>query len=37
MNMIDVMRTLISKTIIDINDEMTLHNKGLMIKPTTGC
>ena len=35
--MIDVMRTLTGKTMIDINGEMTVHNNGLMIKPTTGC
>jgi hypothetical protein len=35
--MIDVMSTLTGKTMIDINDEMTVYNNGLMIKPTTGC
>jgi hypothetical protein len=35
MNMIiDVMRTLTGKTMIDVNDEMTVHNNGLMIKST---
>jgi hypothetical protein len=37
MNIIDVMRTLTGKTMIDINDEMTVRNNGLMIKSTTGC
>jgi hypothetical protein len=30
-------RTLTGKTMIDINDEMTVHNNELMIKSTTGC
>jgi hypothetical protein len=34
---IDVMRTLIGETMIDVNDEMTVHNNGLMIKSTIGC
>jgi hypothetical protein len=34
---IDVMRTLTGKTMIDANDEMTVHNNGLMIKSTIGC
>jgi hypothetical protein len=37
MIMIDVMRTLIGKTMIDVDDEMTVHNNGLMIKSTIGC
>jgi hypothetical protein len=37
MIMIDVMRTLTGKTMIDVNDEMTVHNNGLMIKSTIGC
>ena len=35
--MIDVRRTLTGKTMIDVNDEKTVYNNGLMIKPTTGC
>jgi hypothetical protein len=34
---IDVMRTLTGKTMIDVNDEMTVYNNGLMIKSTIGC
>ena len=35
--MIDVMRTLIVKTMIDISNDMTAYNNGLMIEPATGC
>jgi hypothetical protein len=35
--MLDVMRTLTGKTVIDVNDEMIVHNNGLMIKSTIGC
>ena len=35
--MIDVMRTLKVKTMIDINNDMTAYNNGLMIEPAAGC
>jgi hypothetical protein len=35
--MIGVMRTLTGKNMIDVNDEITVHNNGLMIKSTIGC
>ncbi len=37
MNVIDIMRTLTGRTIIDANDEMTEHNNEWMIKSTIGC
>jgi hypothetical protein len=38
MNIIDVMRNPQGKTMVDINDdEITVHNNGLMIKSTTDC
>jgi hypothetical protein len=35
--MIDAMRTLMVKTMIDINNDMTAYNNGLMIEAATGC
>ena len=35
--MIDVMITLTGKTMIDINNDMTAYNNGLMIELATGC
>ena len=32
MNIIDVMRNPHRKTMVDVNDEVTVHNNGLMIK-----
>lgn len=37
MNIIDVMRNPQGKTMVDINDEITVHNNGLMIESTTDC
>ncbi len=37
MNIIDVMRNPHRKTMVDVNEEMTVHDNGLMIKSTTGC
>ena len=34
---IDVMRTLTGKSMINVKDEMIVHNNGLMIKSTIGC
>jgi hypothetical protein len=37
MIIIDVMRNPQGKTMVDLNDEITVHNNGLMIKSTTDC
>jgi hypothetical protein len=37
MNMIDIMRTLTGKTVIDVNDVRIVHNNGFDDKSTFGC